>query len=660
MLSKFRHGHIVSLLGYHEGSDKREMILVYEYMPNGSLEDHLHKRRANGSKCSLLTWVQRLNICIGAARGLDYLHSGTSLQSTVIHRDIKSSNILLDEKLAAKISDFGLSTIGPANQVGTTNVYTNQIRGTFGYIDSEYYTTRRLTRKSDVYAFGVVLLEVLCGRPALDFTLGEEQHSLAVWAKDCIKEGKIDRIIDPCLRGKITANCLKEFGRIASECILTRSKDRPTMTKVVARLEFVLALASQKHGGATIAEKVWSLFPLKIPAVNGKNYRLRKKWSDYNKSKRIILDKEMTEGSNEGKDNSVIVVDPTKPAAEGSNGTINKCVITEEPIMTAEERSSNCIKESANINKLATTAVECHDTKAQPSSRQMGTHSLMIFTFDEVKRATRNFLPSELLGVSDGASVYKGWVDSASYAPSVLGVGIAVAIKISNTDNARSRKEWQAELKWGRVSHPNLVKLLGYSSEGRMRVLIHGYIPNRNFLDIFHPVELHGIKTMKIAIGVAKGLAFLHTDKRTPLYRTFNASNILLNEDDEAQLYFGWASLSRVRGSFSTTRYNPPEYMATGCWYVKSDVYAFGVTMLDMIAGLGFLDNKQCSSPESLMERATPILSDNYILQEIFEKRLGQGNTPKGAIKVAELILNCLKIAPKNRPSMNCGYLRRD
>lgn len=180
-----------------------------------------------------------------------------------------------------------------------------------------------------------------------------------------------------------------------------------------------------------------------LSAVNGKNYRLRKKWSDYNKSKRIILDKEMTEGSNEGKDNSVIVVDPTKPAAEGSNATINKCVITEEPIMTAEERSSNCIKESANINKLATTAVECHDTKAQPSSSQMGTHSLMIFTFDEVKRATRNFLPSELLGVSDGASVYKGWVDSASYAPSVLGVGIAVAIKISNTDSARSRKEWQ-------------------------------------------------------------------------------------------------------------------------------------------------------------------------------------------------------------------------
>ncbi|XP_052622098.1 receptor-like protein kinase FERONIA [Lactuca sativa] len=264
MLSQFRHSHIVSLLGYHEGSDKREMILVYEYMLNGSLDHHLHKIRANGSNSSLLTWIERLNICIGAARGLDYLHTGTSVQSRVIHRDIKSSNILLDENLAAKISDFGLSRIGPANLVGTTNVYTDFIKGTFGYMDAEYFATHRLTRKSDVYAFGVVLLEVLCGRPALDFTLDEEQHSLAVWARDCIEEGKIDRIIDPSLRGQTTASCLNEFAQIAYECMLSSSKNRPTMTKVVARLEFVLALGSQKHGGVTIAEKVWVLFSIPV------------------------------------------------------------------------------------------------------------------------------------------------------------------------------------------------------------------------------------------------------------------------------------------------------------------------------------------------------------------------------------------------------------
>ncbi|KAL8218377.1 hypothetical protein R6Q57_021750 [Mikania cordata] len=151
MLSKFRHSHIVSLFGYCE----KQMILVYEYMPNGSLEDHLHKKRANGSNSSSLTWIQRLNICIGAARGLDYLHTGTGVQCRVIHRDVKSSNVLLDNNLTAKISDFGLSRIGPACQPGsTTNVYTDQIKGTFGYMDAEYFSTRRLTRKSDVYAYG--------------------------------------------------------------------------------------------------------------------------------------------------------------------------------------------------------------------------------------------------------------------------------------------------------------------------------------------------------------------------------------------------------------------------------------------------------------------------------------------------------------------------
>ncbi|CAI9296318.1 unnamed protein product [Lactuca saligna] len=380
MLSQFRHSHIVSLLGYHEGSDKREMIIVYEYMPNGSLEDHLHKRKVNGSNSSLLTWIQRLQICIGAARGLDYLHTGTSVQSRVIHCDIKSSNILLDENLAAKISDFGLSRIGPANQSGTTNVYTDFIKGTFGYMDAEYFATHRLTRKSDVYAFGVDLLQALCGRPALDFTLDEEQHSLAVWARDCIEEGKIDRILDPRVRGQTTASCLNEFAQIAYECMLSSSKNRPTMTKVVARLEFVLALGSQKHGGVTIAEKVWALFS--IP-VHAKNYRSKQKWSNDNKSKRIILGKAMTEENN----NEVL--------------------------------------------------------KEQSSSSQMTTQKLTIFRLDELWRATGKFLPPPLLGVSDRVSVYKGWVTSASYTPSAFDVPEAIVINNLNTNVAKNSHNWQ-------------------------------------------------------------------------------------------------------------------------------------------------------------------------------------------------------------------------
>lgn len=241
LLSRFRHSHIISLIGYCHSSD--EMILVYEYMVRGSLSDHLYKRSGKNSKTSTstsLSWVERIKICIGAARGLDYLHTGTGVKSRVIQRDVKSANILLDENWTAKISDFGLAKIGPANQ-SCTHISTN-VKGTFGYLDPEYFLTHRLTRKSDIYAFGVVLLEVLCGRRAVDLKLNQEQRSLAGWAQNCIKEGLVDQIVDPCFRGQILPNSLKVFVQIAGQCLHSNPKERPTMAEVVAALESTLAL----------------------------------------------------------------------------------------------------------------------------------------------------------------------------------------------------------------------------------------------------------------------------------------------------------------------------------------------------------------------------------------------------------------------------------
>ncbi|KAJ0744906.1 putative protein kinase RLK-Pelle-CrRLK1L-1 family [Helianthus annuus] len=229
MLSKLWHSHLVSLIGYcNEG---KEMILVYEYMPNGTLEDRLHKRRAP------LTWVRRLKICIGAARGLEYLHS---IKHGVIHRDVKSSNILLDDNWVAKISDFGLSKIVPTNQPST--YVSTFVKGTFGYLDPDYFQTGRLTRKSDVYAFGVVLFEVLCGKQAVDRSIDEEQWGLATWAQDSIEEGRLEQIVDPNLRGRIFHKCLKEFALLAERCLHGRPKQRPTMTEVVEGLESILVL----------------------------------------------------------------------------------------------------------------------------------------------------------------------------------------------------------------------------------------------------------------------------------------------------------------------------------------------------------------------------------------------------------------------------------
>lgn len=203
-------------------------------MPHGTLYHHLHKSDTR------LTWVQRLKIAIGAARGLDYLHTGVGTKHGVIHRDVKSSNILLDENWEAMISDFGLSKIGPSNH--SSSYVDASVKGTFGYIDPEYFYTRKLRRKTDVYAFGVILFELLSGRRAIDERYGElEQCSLVKWAKKCMKERKLDQIVDTRIMGTIFPECLKGFAQIADRCLNSCQKEHPTMAEVVVSLQMLLA-----------------------------------------------------------------------------------------------------------------------------------------------------------------------------------------------------------------------------------------------------------------------------------------------------------------------------------------------------------------------------------------------------------------------------------
>lgn len=212
------------------------MILVYEYMNCGALAGYIYKIDRSGNNF-VLSWSQCLNICLDAARGLEYLHTSTN----VIHRDMKSSNILLDENLTPKVSDFGMSKAGPTNH--WCSHVSAQVKGTSGYLDPEYWLTYKLTKKSDVYSFGVVLLEVLSGRAAFDLTRTEEQRSLVFWAERCIKEENSNEIIDPSLSSKIVQpNSLASFIKIANQSVHYRSKKRPTMAEVVSSLESALAL----------------------------------------------------------------------------------------------------------------------------------------------------------------------------------------------------------------------------------------------------------------------------------------------------------------------------------------------------------------------------------------------------------------------------------
>ncbi|TXG46561.1 hypothetical protein EZV62_027943 [Acer yangbiense] len=239
LLSRIRHRNLVSLIGYcNEGS---EMILVYEFMAKGALRDHLYSlNEYDNSEKSMtqpkLSWSQRLQICIGSAQGLHYLHSGSD--GGITHRDVKSTNILLDENYVAKVADFGLSRSSPLEG----DSFSMGIKGSFGYLDPEYFKTLQFTDKSDVYSFGVVLLEVLCARPAIATTTQMKEINLADWGLFWLNKGQIEEIVDPFLLGKINPNSLRKFGEIVEKCLKQNGDDRPTMRDVYWDLIYALQL----------------------------------------------------------------------------------------------------------------------------------------------------------------------------------------------------------------------------------------------------------------------------------------------------------------------------------------------------------------------------------------------------------------------------------
>ncbi|XP_054782069.1 probable LRR receptor-like serine/threonine-protein kinase At1g05700 [Prosopis cineraria] len=228
LLATVHHKRLIALIGYCD--DGSNIALIYEYMANSDLAKHLSEKNEN-----ILDWKQRLQIAVDAAEGLEYLHTGC--KPSIVHRDVKSKNILLNENFRGKIADFGLSKIFADE--GDTHIST-VIAGTPGYLDPEYSMSNRLNEKSDVYSFGIVLLEIITGQPAIAKT--EEKPHIVQWVNLMLPESKIDDIVDSRLQGNFDTDSAGKALDTAMACVVPSSLNRPTMSNVVMELRQCLAM----------------------------------------------------------------------------------------------------------------------------------------------------------------------------------------------------------------------------------------------------------------------------------------------------------------------------------------------------------------------------------------------------------------------------------
>ncbi|XP_041001543.1 serine/threonine-protein kinase PCRK1-like [Juglans microcarpa x Juglans regia] len=233
VLGVVQHPNLVKLLGYCAEDDERgiQRLLVYEYMPNRSVQDHLSNRFQ-----SPLSWTTRMRIAHDAARGLTYLHEGMDFQ--IIFRDFKSSNILLDEDWNAKLSDFGLARLGPSD--GLSHVSTAVV-GTIGYAAPEYIQTGHLTSKIDVWGYGVFLYELITGRRPFDGNRPKNEQKMLDWVKSHLSNiRKFELILDPRLQGKYSLKCAQKLATVANRCLVRQPKSRPTMSEVLKMVSGIM------------------------------------------------------------------------------------------------------------------------------------------------------------------------------------------------------------------------------------------------------------------------------------------------------------------------------------------------------------------------------------------------------------------------------------
>ncbi|GFP99088.1 putative receptor-like protein kinase at5g39000 [Phtheirospermum japonicum] len=614
-LSELRHVNLVSLIGYC--NEHREMILVYDYMAGGTLCDHLYMRSRASNNSYSLTWKQRLSICIGAGRGLDYLHTGHG----VIHRDVKTSNILLDENFVAKVSDFGLAKHEDRSKLLQSHIST-RVKGTKGYFDPHYLHTHKLTRKTDTYAFGVVLFEILCGRPALDLSVVEDEYILTIWARDKINKGEVDQIVASSLREEMSPASLNTFVGIAERCLRDDPKNRPTMSQVVHQLE----LALEQHDNKQL---------LVVNETASASDDIRSSTSDGRDS------------ASTGQSPAASVRAPylTSPPEEQTNSQAVNDVFPSVRRATAHKPLRfwplDAIWNRFKPSKRTETLSEIWDEVNIRSTK---------YDWDMIAAATSQFSTDRVIGRGGFGPVYKG----------VLPNGQLVAVKRLCPSSAQGLGEFRNEIHFlPNLQHPNIIKLLGYCIRREEKLLVYEFMENKSLDACLKRGDLHLMQwevRFKIIKEIARGVVYLHQDSGLRIiHRNLHLGNILLDNEMNTKISnFAFArTLGEHQSEMETNRIvgtcacMSPEYAVYGRLSLKSDVYNFGIVMLEIVSGC----RRGMHCIMSLRDHAWEVWKEGRTY-DLIDKSLEGAFPVYEALRCIQVGVLCTQTEPNHRPAM--------
>ncbi|KVH93986.1 Protein kinase, catalytic domain-containing protein [Cynara cardunculus var. scolymus] len=670
-ISRFRrHPNLVALLGFCD-EKINEIILIYEYALSGNLADKMRKR---------LTTIQRLEICLGAARGLDYLHTGVDATTPgITHGNIKLAKILLNSdsnssKFEAKVSSFGLSKILPG-----------QAQKILESTDTADEVTERVTKESDVYSFGVLLLEVLCGVPELVDTDDYQERHVTELVPKRLEQNKLRKIVHFDIRKEIKTESLETYAKIACRCVLKSSEERPSMAQVVEELEKALRLqggevsdvqivgsrtidgapdgtvvAPPEDGSSVMADSelddagrevsvVGAIsestdaeenaagdvsmqersFP--VPISNGINVESvpdithiedaqKDNINDLEASEEIADDsnsKEKSKANGERKDQSKIIA----TSSESSNGDTS----TTDHSLNQEVQNSGFLESSSR---------NCDNI---PNQNQDGFSNEL----EHLRIPYEKIIFGKKIDIHGYGSMFEGEFDHQQ-----------VALKWLNITNlAHIKSNLLAEiLTVARFrQHPNIVALLGFCDEKSNEIiLVYEYVSSGNLADKMSK-HLTTIQRLEICIGAARGLDYLHTGvNSTPgiVHGDIKLPKILLNSHSTPLKFEAKVSgfgLSKLLPGQAQKTLDPTDK--------ASDVYSFGVLLLEVLCGVPELVDTDDYQERHVTELVPKRLEQN-ILRTIVHIDIRDEITTESLETYAKIACLCVMKDPEERPTM--------